>query len=290
MPELPEVETTVKKLKKKVLKRTFVDVWTDSKKQIKKPKSFERFRKEIKEKKIKNIKRRAKLILFDLSGNKILLVHQKLTGHLLLGKWRKKNNHWKAPVGHLSEKINTYIHILFFLDNGMMLALSDLRKFAKVELWNSDELLNSKQIKNLGVEPLSKEFTFEKFKEILKNQKKKVKQVLMDQQLIAGIGNIYSDEILFEAKVNPLRISFELSDSELKRIYSAIIKILKKAIKVEGESISDWRMPDGRRGSFDKYRKVYRREGQPCFNCKTPIVRKKIGGRSTYFCPKCQPL
>ena len=112
----------------------------------------------------------------------------------------------------------------------------------------------------------------------------------MDQEVIAGIGNIYSDEILFEAKINPFKTSSDLNIAELKRLYSAIIKILKKAIKLQGESISDWRMPDGRKGSFDRYRKVYRREGQPCFNCGTLILRKKIGTRSTYFCPKCQPL
>ena len=290
MPELPEVEITVRELKKKVLSRTFVDVWTDSKKQIKRPKNFTIFRREIKAKKIKNIERRAKFILFALSGNKTLLVHQKLTGHLLLGKWKKENKHWRPPPGSLSEKINTYIHFLFFLDNGLMLALSDLRKFAKVELWDTEALLNSEQIKKLGIEPLSKEFTFERFRKLLENKRRKIKQILMDQEVIAGIGNIYSDEILFEAKLNPLKTSSDLSTSELERIYSAIIKVLKKAIKTQGESISDWRLPDGRKGSFDKYRKVYRRENKPCFNCRTPIVRKKIGGRSTYFWPKCQPL
>ena len=171
-----------------------------------------------------------------------------------------------------------------------MLALSDLRKFAKVELWNTKELLSSEQMKKLGVEPLSKEFTFEKLRKLLEGKKRKIKQVLMDQEVIAGIGNIYSDEILFEAKINPFKTSSDLNIAELKRLYSAIIKILKKAIKLQGESISDWRMPDGRKGSFDRYRKVYRREGQPCFNCGTLILRKKIGTRSTYFCPKCQPL
>ncbi|HDJ30449.1 MAG TPA: DNA-formamidopyrimidine glycosylase [bacterium] len=290
MPELPEIEITVRELKKKVLERTFVDVWTDSKKQIKKPKDFTLFKKEIKGKKIKNVKRRAKLILFDLSGDKTLLIHQKLTGHLLLGKWEKKGNQWRPPPGFLSEKMNTFVHLLFFLDNGLMLALSDLRKFAKVELWNTKELLSSEQMKKLGVEPLSKEFTFEKFRKLLEGKKRKIKQVLMDQEVIAGIGNIYSDEILFEARINPFKTSSDLNIAELKRLYSAIIKILKKAIKLQGESISDWRMPDGRKGSFDRYRKVYRREGQPCFNCGTLILRKKIGARSTYFCPKCQPL
>ena len=218
------------------------------------------------------------------------MIHQKLTGHLLSGKWKRKVNQWIASSPSLSEKINTYIHLLFTLDNGQMLALSDLRKFAKVELWNNKELAESEEIKSLGPEPLEKDFTFKKFKEILKGKKGKIKQALMDQSIIAGIGNIYSDEILFEAKINPFKSTSQLEPEELKRIYKAIGKILKKAIELKGESISDWRTLGGRRGSFDEYRKVYRREGEKCLRCETPILRKKIGGRSAHFCPKCQPL
>ena len=190
MPELPEVETTVKDLQKKVLSRTFVDVWTDTKKIVKKPKDFEEFRKQLKSKKIQKIWRRGKNIIFKLSEDHSLLIHQKLTGHLLYGEWKK-------------DRVNTYIHLKFFLDNGEILALSDLRKFAKVELWKTEELLE--ELENLGPELLTKDFTFEKFKEVLKDKKGKVKQVLMDQKVIAGIGNIYASEILWEAKINPFK-------------------------------------------------------------------------------------
>jgi len=290
MPELPEVETTVRDLRKEVLERTFLDVWTDFEKIIKKPKNFKDFKKEITNKKIENIRRRAKLILFDLSGGKTLLIHQKLTGHLLLGKWKKKNNKWETSKPSLSEKMNTFIHLLFILDNNQMLALSDLRKFAKVELWDTKKLADSEGIKNLGPEPLKKDFTFNKFKERLAKRKRKIKQVLMDQTVIAGIGNIYSDEILFEAKVNPFRLTSELSLNDLKRIYKAIPQILKKGIKFKGTSIIDWRNLKGIQGSFSKHRKVYQKEGKKCPCCKTLILRKKIGGRSTHFCPKCQEL
>jgi len=290
MPELPEVEITVLDLNKKVLGRTFVDVWTDFKKMIKKSESFEQFKKEIKGKKIQRIWRRGKNILLDLSDNKTLLIHQKLTGHLLIGNWKLEIGNWKPlKVGPLQEKVNTYIHLMFWLDNGQMLALSDLRKFAKIELLDQKNL--KKELSSLGPEPLEKEFTFEKFKESLKRKKKgKIKQVLMAQEIIAGIGNIYSDEILWEAKIHPFKDVSKLNESEFKNIYQAIKEILPKAIRLGGESISDFRRISGERGYFDKERKVYRREGEKCSRCGTIIKRIKLTNRSTYFCPTCQKL
>jgi len=166
MPELPEVETTVLDLQKKVLNRTFVDLWTDFKKMIKKP-DLEKFKKEIKGKKIQRVWRRGKNIIFDLSNGLSLLIHQKLTGHLLLGNWVLEKGEWKAKVpGPLFEDpMNRFLHLIFWLDDGRMLALSDLRKFAKVELLNQEEL--KKELSSLGPEPLEKSFTFEKFKEVL---------------------------------------------------------------------------------------------------------------------------
>ena len=133
MPELPEVETTVRGLNKKVLKRTFIDVWSDWEKIVKKPKDFEQFKKEIKNKKIKKIWRRAKNIIFDLSDGYSLLVHQKMTGHLLVGKWNMKNGTWTpTKKGPLNDPYNRFLHLIFFFDNGKMMALSDARKFAKL--------------------------------------------------------------------------------------------------------------------------------------------------------------
>ena len=292
MPELPEVETTVRDLKKKVLGRAFIDVWTDFPKMIKKPKDFKDFVKEIKRRKIENIGRRGKNILFELSGGKTLLIHQKLTGHLLFGKWRQKDGEWRAEVpGPLAEDpMNRFLHLIFWLDDGQMLSLSDLRKFAKAELWDSNKLNQSEEIKSLGPEPLGKSFTFEKFQACLKNEKRKIKQVLIDQTVIAGIGNIYSDEILWRAKIHPFKDVSKLTEEELKKIYQAMKKILGKAIEVKGESISDFRRISGEKGGFDPSRKVYRREGEKCNRCGTLIKRAKIGGRSAHFCPKCQKL
>lgn len=282
MPELPEVETTVRGLQQKVLSRTFIDIWSDFKKIIKKPKDFKQFKKELKGRKIQKIWRRGKNIIFELSQGYSLLVHQKLTGHLLYEEWEK-------------DKANTYIHLKFFLDNGKILALSDLRKFAKVELWKTEELLNSKEFQGLGPEPLDKSFTFKKFKETLRQSqgkpiKGKIKQVLMNQEIIVGIGNIYSDEVLWRAKIHPFKDVSKLSEKELRDIYSNIKNVLKKAIELRGESFSDYRDLTGRRGEFDKERKVYRKEGEKCPRCGTIIKRAKINGRSAHFCPNCQKI
>ena len=286
MPELPEVETTTLELRKKVLKRAFIDVWTDFPKMIKKPKSFEEFKKKIKGKKIQKIWRAGKNIIFDLSDNLSLLIHQKLTGHLLYGKWEFKNGKWQAKEkGPLKDDpMNRFLHLVFLLDNGYQLALSDLRKFAKVELVKTEDL--KAELKSLGPDPL--EISFQEFKKTLLQKRGKIKQVLMNQEVISGVGNIYSDEALFAAKIHPFRDVSELKEDELKRLYQSLRNILKKAIEVKGESISDYRTLTGERGGFDKLRKVYRREGEKCLRCGTVIQRVKVGGRSAHFCPKCQ--
>jgi len=276
MPELPEVETIVRGLQN-VLNRTFFDIWTDSLNQIKKPKTLEEFKKGIKGKKIKKIWRRGKNIIFDLSEGLSLLAHMKLTGHFLLGERGEDN-------------ADEFIRFIFWMDDGSILALSDVRRFAKIELWKTCDLLGSKSFISLGPEPLDKEFTFNRFKKVLSGRKGRIKQVLMDQSVIVGIGNIYSDEILFRAKVNPLEKTSDLNEGELQEIYCNIKPVLEKAIKLGGESFSDFRDINGEKGNFDKEIKVYRRQGEKCFVCGTIIESVKIGGRTAHFCPLCQKL
>jgi len=292
MPELPEVETTIRGLNKEVLKRTFVGVWSDWKKLVKKPEDFKQFEKELKNKKIKKIWRRGKNIIFDLSDNFSLLVHQKMTGHLLVGDWQLASGNWQPTEKEspLNDPYNRFLHLIFFLNDQKMLALSDARKFAKVELWKTEDLLNSKEFNNLGPEPLDNNFTFTKFRGILKNKKGKIKQVLMNQEIIVGIGNIYSSEILWRAKIHPEKNIADLSGSELKLLYQSIKKVLKLGVKLGGESFSDYRKPDGSKGDFDTERKAYKREGQKCGRCGTKIKRIKVGQRSAFFCPSCQKL
>lgn len=290
MPELPEVETTVKILQTKVLNRAFVGIWTNFPSLIKRPQSFLELKNQIKGRKILSIERKGKNIIFNLSDNLAMLVHQKMTGHLLYGKWKEENGKWVSQKdGPLrNDPQNRFLHLIFFLDDGFQMALSDLRKFAKVELWLGAELKTASTLKNLGQDALK--ISFLKFTEKIKNQKGKIKQVLMDQSFVAGIGNIYSDEILFEAKINPQAISKLLKQNQIKAIYKAMRAILKVAIKQGGTSFSDFRNPNGEKGNFGSIAKVYRKFGQKCPRCKVKISRIKMGGRSAHFCPKCQKI
>lgn len=309
MPELPEVQIIVDDLNKKIIGRKIVGVWFDALKIIKKPKPSN-LEKQINGLKIKKIERRGKNILIYLEKRQmsdvrtclpagrcqmfLLLIHQKLTGHLLYGKWRVEKIRRSSFAIHslirglLEEKVNNYIHLIFYLDNGWQLALSDLRKFAKVLFGLKEEIENLPDLKKLGPEPMGKNFNFEKFKNLISKKSGKIKQVLMDQNVIVGIGNIYSDEILWKAGIHPFKPVNKLTLVELKSVFSAIKEILQKAVKLRGTSISDYRDTGGKSGKYGEIRKVYQREGEPCFRCKVPIKRVKIRGRSAHYCPQCQ--
>ncbi len=290
MPELPEVQTIVSDLRKKIIGREITGVWFDAPKIIKKPKA-QNLEKIIRNLKVIDVKRKGKNILIYLSGGFLLLVHQKMTGHLLYGKWRIANGKATSILkGPLEEKVNDYIHLIFYLDNGKQLALSDLRKFAKVLFGEKEEIENSPDLKKLGPDPTSENFTFKDFKNIFNNLSGRIKQALMNQEVISGIGNIYADEILWYTKVHPLRIIKDIKEKELKNIYNATGKILKKAIKLRGTSISDFRDTAGKPGAYADIRYVYRTEGLPCKRCGEEIKRIKIGGRSAHYCPNCQKI
>lgn len=284
MPELPEVTIMVNGLKKKVLNRTFVNVWTDTEKLFKNV-DFLTFKKLIKNAKIKDVFRKGKIVCFELNNKKLIFIHPKMSGHFLIGKWKRVGNVWESEKrGDLKDL--RFIHLVFWLNNGLMIAFSDLRKFARIELWDKKERDKAKIIKELGLDALN--LTIVQFEEILKKSQRKIKQILMDQKLIAGIGNIYADEILFEAKIHPFRVGDSLNKKEVKKIYQSIKPILNKAIKLGGSSVSDFYNSEGNKGEFQNELKVYRRQGQKCLICQTIIKRQKIAGRSTHFCPKCQ--
>jgi len=345
LPELPEVQTIADDLNKKVLGRKILKVWLDWPKLInllekrkgvlkliKKP-ALKEFEKVIKGKKIIKAHRRAKNALIDLSDGYMMLVHQKMTGHLLVGKWSIRKVVYEKPAladsgyihpvksdevgakqfngagGHIrmnhkkdiviplepqsivADPYNRFVHVIFYLSDGNMLALSDIRKFAKIILGKKEDLENLPELKELGLEPLDKKFKFNEFKEIISKKTGKIKQVLMDQKVIAGIGNIYSDDILWLAKINPFRPANKISDAELKELFKAIRAILNKAIKLRGSSISDFRDTSGKKGGYGNVMLVYQREGEKCLrNDGGIIVRKKIGGRSTCYCPVCQAV
>ncbi len=251
MPELPEVETTASILNRELKGLKILDVWTDydskfyaNKNEIKNKKYFPIFRKQIVGKKILGAGRRAKNVLIHLSDNKTILVHMKMTGHLMYGKYLFQKGEWLPPkLGPLRDPYNRYIHLAFTLSDGNTLVLSDARKFAKVLVFDTDAIHVFPDLKKLGPEPLEKEFTFSIFKErILKKPKGKIKTVLMDQELIAGIGNIYSDEALWMTGIHPLSQVEKIKEKDLKNLYQNILKVLKgcagivKRIKVGGRS------------------------------------------------------
>jgi len=300
------VQTIVSDLSKVLPGLKIRDVWADFRKMIKHPKTFDGFQKELVGKKILKIRRRGKNILIDLSGNTTLLIHQKMTGHLLYGKYQKsirqpadKYQKWIA-IGRgplKDDPQNRFLHLVISFSNGRRLALSDLRKFAKVLLWPTDKLDQLGDIKNIGPEPLEKSFTFEKFKKIFENhpagqrrgKRGKVHQFLMEQKNIAGIGNIYSSEILWEAGIHPLKDISKLKETELKKIYQAVKKVLTKALKAKGDSTSDYRRPSGEKGGYQNIQQAYQMEGKKCRKNDGGIIQRiKIGSRSAFYCSKHQ--
>jgi len=317
MPELPEVETVVSDLNKKIKGDTITDFWSDWPKAIK-GKSLAVFKQEIKGRKILQARRIGKNIFIDLSGRKTLYIHLKMTGHLLVKRathplrLSEASNPQPTTHNHFLDKVNQYIHHIWKLkDKSQKLKVaektmefSDVRKFAKIVLDDTKKISELKEIKALGVDAMSPEFTLKKFEEILENNKNKpIGIVLMDQEKISGIGNIYRSEILFAAGILPMRPVKSLKNPEIKKVYKAIQKILKKAIKLRGTSDSDYRDTSGAPGNFQKTLKVYKKNGKKCRayrlaalkrgeqpgqKCDTIIIRGKLGQRSVFFCPACQ--
>jgi len=283
MPELPEVQTTVNGLNQTVKGKKIVDVQTNynsphyvGKDDIKNPKFFALFRKKVRSQKILKTERRAKNILIHLSNRQTILIHMKMTGHFVYDR----------------PNIN-FVRLDFKLDNGKHLVLSDLRKFAKVTLVKTDELEKSFHLKHLGPEPLEKVFKFEVFKyQVLKRPKGRMKQVLMDQSLIAGIGNIYSDEILWRVGIHPLSHPNKIPKENLKAMFKAMKETLRKGLDFGGDSMSDYRNIKGEKGNFQKYHQAYKKTGRKCGrrDCGGIIKRIVIGARSAHFCSVHQKL
>ncbi|MEO5635088.1 MAG: DNA-formamidopyrimidine glycosylase [Candidatus Paceibacterota bacterium] len=303
MPELPEVETTTNGLKKKIMGLKIKDIWTDlstkdirQKNAVANPKYFPLFKHDVIGRKVISVGRRAKNILINLSGNKTILIHMKMTGHLLFGryKFKKKINKWLPnETGPLQDPYNRFVHILFSFSNHKMLAFSDSRKFGKVTLLDTHTMHKSVHLKDIGPEPLARSFLFPNFKtSLIKRPNQKIKIALMDQSLIAGIGNIYSDEILWRAGIHPESTVSKIKEEEMKLMFKAMKELLLKGIDFGGDSMSDYRNIDGERGKFQLHHKAYRKTGEKCskINCTGVIRRKVIGSRSAHFCSSHQKL
>ncbi len=281
MPELPEVQTTVNGLNSTVKGRKIVAVWTDYKSRlpmhkgsIKEEKFFKDFKKKVVGEKILRAERRAKNILMHLTGGHTVLVHLKMTGHFV----------YDRPE---------YPHIRFSLalDNGKVLALSDMRRFAKVTLIETDKLHESKHLEDIGPEPLDTKFGIKDFESrIMMKQSGRIKTVLMDPSVVAGIGNIYSDEILWRAGVHPESRVSKIPRANISKMFKAMKEVLKKGIDFGGDSMSDYRNIDGERGKYQEHHRAYQLTGERCSKrgCKGSIERLVVGGRSAHFCSRHQ--
>jgi len=300
MPELPEVHTTATALNRLLPKLKVVDIWSlyksdhyKGKPQIKNPVYFKKFKREVVGSSVLGVRRRAKNVLIDLSNGKTILIHMKMTGHLLYGKYEQsktdKNEWFAGTKGPLQDKWNGWIRLVFTLSNGKHLALSDLRKFAKVTLLDTETIFDSNDLKDVGPEFFDlnlKTFT----EQINKREAGRIKNVLMDQNLLAGVGNIYSDEALWLAQIHPETSPKKLERGVLKKLFANLKKVLNKGIDFKGDSMSDYRRPSGKPGDFQNYHQVYGRKGKDCKRraCKGIISRIVVGGRSAHFCPVCQ--
>lgn len=306
MPELPEVQTTVDGINTYLKGLTISDVWTNyrsdfhkNKDNIKDPKFFNLFKKSIIGSKIISAERKAKNILIHLSNDQIILIHMKMTGHLLYGTYKKiienKKEYWlateKGPLR--DDPFNQHIRLVFSFSNKKHLAFSDMRKFAKVTLLHKETLHTSPHLKHDVPEPLDKSCTYEIFKErILLKPEGKIKQVLIDPSIVAGIGNIYSDEILLKSGIHPLSKPESIPETAFKKMFGNTKEILRKGIRLGGDSTSDYRTLTGITGEFQGTHNAYQRHGKQCTypKCKGIIERIKINARSTHFCDTHQKL
>lgn len=278
MPELPEVETITNDLKHTVVGATILDFWTNSPQQILPTEKI--VQKAVVGKKIKNANRSAKLMLLRV-GEHYLGIHLKMTGRLLLRRQ-------KDPP-------DPYAHVIFTLSRPkhkelLELRFCDVRKFGYIRLFrDKEELIRVVQSK-LGPEPFAEEFTTKYLQKVFSHKSSSIKTVLMDQSMISGIGNIYANEALFLAGVDPRRKANEIKKTEIKKLVTSIKTVLQKGIKYRGSSSKDESYRDlfGELGQYQHHFLVYEQKGKPCQRCQSVIEYQKVTGRGTFFCPRCQ--
>lgn len=268
MPELPEVQTIIEDLRKEIRGARIVDIKTITR-------SIWRYkyphRRNIVGATVSDLVRRGKYILIYLSNNNIFIVHLGMTGKLIL-----------ISSGSRPER-HTHV-ILKFVE--YEIHYNDVRRFGFMDLVNIDNLTNISYLRKLGPDPFEIEKT--EFIGLIRSKKRMIKPLLLDQNIISGLGNIYSDEILFKARIHPRAVSSKISKKRLANLYDASLEILKKAIKARGSSISNYVDGSGVRGLYQNLHLVYGREGKSCRGCGAKIRREIIGSRSAHFCPRCQ--
>lgn len=287
MPELPEVEIIKRGLEDKIVGKEIVEV------DVGEAKIFQGKKETILGAKIVGIKRHAKIIEVDLSNGLALLIHLKMTGQLVFDK-RQNDKSDRVAGGHpskdwVADLPNKFTHVIFRFKDGAVLFFNDLRKFGYIKVYKSKNLKDSKELKDLGPNPFTNELNEEYLMRVaIKRPRTKIKQILMDQTVISGIGNIYADESLFCAGISPLRPANTLSRSELGKLIKCVREVLKKGLEYGGSSENTFVNVEGEKGKMQDYFKIYRKTGQTCPNRCGYVKRVVVGGRGTHYCPKCQ--
>ena len=286
MPELPEIEIVKRSLSKKINKAKIIDIKINNKNlRFKIPYTFS---KNLIGERILKISRRSKYLIFHLK-KKLLLAHLGMTGKLLLMRTQDKVI-FKTSFYYDLNVLEKHNHIYFILNNGLVLIYNDTRRFGFFKLYNIKKLNKIIFLKKLGLEPFSKKLNVRYFEKFTKNKKKNIKNLLMDQTFISGLGNIYVNEALFISKIKPLRMCNNLNKGEIKDLILNIKKILKLSISKGGSSIRDFQNTLGKSGNFQQFFNVYGQKNKNCsrVSCKGKIKKIVISNRSSFYCNKCQ--
>ncbi len=299
MPELPEIESIKRGLKNYILNQKILDLEIKltkivsgiGTKRLENKNKKEEFINSVKGKKIVDISRRSKNLIILLDDESKILIHLKMTGQLVYRD--KKNPKEQVSGGHpiqlSTQKIpNKHTYLIFTLEKGC-LYYNDVRQFGYVLYFDSKNTYKiNKHLQNLGPEPLENEFNLKYLKNRLNQKNVNLKKFLLDNQNVAGIGNIYADEICFDAGILPMKIVKDLKNKEIEKLLDSTKKILKLAINEGGSSVANYLLADGTKGNFVRYHKVYNRKNLPCLVCKNQLKSTKITGRTTVYCTFCQ--
>ncbi|OEH84452.1 DNA-formamidopyrimidine glycosylase [Desulfuribacillus stibiiarsenatis] len=275
MPELPEVETIKRTLEQLVLHKTIEDVTINLARIVRSPEP-DQFRALLKGKQILAIDRRGKYLLFRLSSHYTLISHLRMEGNY--------------GVFNSMDAAATHTHVIFHFDDGEELRYRDTRQFGTMDLVKNQDVDQLKFFRNLGKEPFDLSLTEKLFYEKIKKKNKSIKAVLLDQEVVAGIGNIYADEILFRSRIRPEMLANNLTKPKIHAIYENMKIVLREAIEAGGSSVKSYVNGQGKMGLFQQQLYVYQKHGTPCLVCGDEIVKTRVAGRGTHYCPKCQKL
>jgi formamidopyrimidine-DNA glycosylase len=273
MPELPEVETVARGLRAVLPGRRILSVRLGKTDFIEDPPAVERLLPGLQ---IAGVRRHGKFLLVNFESSngvatdELLMIHLGMTGQIV--------------TCHPDEPVAPHTHVFLALDDGRELRYTDVRRFGQIRIIGAGE--RAVFLGKTGIDPL--EATEHEFRAMLRARRARIKALLLDQHVMGGMGNIYTDESLWRARIHPTRLGSNLRDVEIRKLYRAVREVLTEAIRMRGSSISDYVDSEGKRGGFQRRHRVYGRKGKKCFRCGTPIRRAIVAGRSSYFCPECQ--